>query len=61
MSKIFLSYISGIFDILLLGMIIGEMLDCIVEKYLDIEVLVCLYQDICWIYKEFVEKVNEVV
>ena len=47
------SYSSGISDIPLIGMTIGDMLDSIADKYPENEAIVSVEQNIRWTYAEF--------
>lgn len=53
------SYASGISNIPLMGMTIGEMLDNTVSRYPDNEAVVAVEQDIRWTYQEFNERVEK--
>lgn len=50
------SYSSGISDIPLMGMTIGDMLDSIADTYPENEAIVSVEQDIRWTYAEFKER-----
>ncbi len=52
------SYSSGISDIPLMGMTIGDMLNSIVDKYPENEAVVSVEQDIRWTYAEFNARVE---
>lgn len=52
------SYSSGISDIPLMGMTIGDMLNSIVDKYPENEAVVSVEQDIRWTYAEFKTRVE---
>ena len=50
------SYSSGISNVPLMGMTIGDMLDSIAEKYPNNEAIVSVEQNIRWTYAEFKER-----
>ena len=52
------SYSSGISDIPLIGMTIGDMVDATVAKYPDTEAVVSVEQEIRWTYAEFNARVE---
>ncbi|WP_165078057.1 AMP-binding protein, partial [Methanogenium sp. MK-MG] len=52
------SYSSGISDIPLMGMTIGDMFDSTVDKYPENEAIVSVEQDIRWTYAEFKTRVE---